>query len=81
MAEHVYNRLAVARAERNISRQELAVAVDVHYQTIGYIERGQYNPSLEVALRIAAFFELPVESLFSLQPFRPLTETLYRRTL
>ncbi|APY86769.1 transcriptional regulator [Streptomyces alfalfae] len=79
MSEHVHNRLAMVRAERKVSRQRLAEAVGVHYQTIGYIERGQYNPSLDLALKVAKFFELPVEALFSLEPFRPLTDQVYGR--
>lgn len=79
MSEQVHNRLAMVRAEREVSRQALAEAVGVHYQTIGYIERGQYNPSLDLALRVAEFFELPVEALFSLRPFRPLTDEVYGR--
>ncbi|MGW7351702.1 helix-turn-helix transcriptional regulator [Streptomyces sp. Z26] len=77
MGEQVHNRLAMVRAERSVSRQRLAEAVGAHYQTIGYIERGQYNPSLDMALRISVFFELPVEALFSLEPFRPLTDEVY----
>jgi DNA-binding XRE family transcriptional regulator len=80
MSEQVHNRLAMVRAERKVSRQSLAEAVGVHYQTIGYIERGQYNPSLDLALKIAAFFGLPVEALFSLEPFRPLTDEVYGRS-
>ncbi|WP_030678131.1 helix-turn-helix transcriptional regulator [Streptomyces rimosus] len=79
MSEQVHNRLAMLRAERKVSRQALADAVGAHYQTIGYIERGQYNPSLDLALRMAEFFELPVEALFSLRPFRPLTDEVYGR--
>ncbi|MEU0894119.1 helix-turn-helix transcriptional regulator [Streptomyces massasporeus] len=79
MSEQVHNRLAVVRAERKVSRQALAEAVGAHYQTIGYIERGQYNPSLDLALKISAFFGLPVEALFSLEPFRPLTDEVYGR--
>lgn len=70
----------MVRAERKVSRQSLAEEVGVHYQTIGYIERGQYNPSLDLALKIAAFFGLPVEALFSLEPFRPLTDEVYGRS-
>ncbi|CAL9509118.1 helix-turn-helix transcriptional regulator [Streptomyces sp. enrichment culture] len=77
MSEQVHNRLAVVRAERKVSRQALAEAVGVHYQTIGYIERGQYNPSLDLALKLAAHFGLPVEALFSLEPFQPLTQEIY----
>ncbi len=69
----------MVRAERKVSRQSLAEAVGAHYQTIGYIERGQYNPSLDLALKIAKFFALPVEALFSLEPFRPLTDQVYGR--
>lgn len=79
MSEQVHNRLAVVRAERKVSRQSLAEAVGAHYQTIGYIERGQYNPSLDLALKISKFFGLPVEALFSLKPFRPLTDEVYGR--
>ncbi|WP_051096248.1 helix-turn-helix transcriptional regulator [Streptomyces sulphureus] len=79
MSERVHNRLAVVRAEHRVSRRELADAVGAHYQTIGHLERGQYNPSLDLALRIAEYFRLPVEALFSLTAFRPLSEELYPR--
>lgn len=72
-----YTRLALLRSERGISRQELADAIGVHYQTVGYIERSEYRPSLVLALRIAAVFGLPVETVFSLTPFQPLSEQLY----
>lgn len=73
----LYNRLPVLRAERGLSRQELADALGVNYQTIGYLERGDYNPSLELAFRIGEFFGLPIEAIFSRQPFRPLSEQVY----
>jgi DNA-binding XRE family transcriptional regulator len=44
----------------------------VNPQTIGYLERGDYAPSVELALKIAAVFSAPVEALFSLEPFTPL---------
>jgi len=74
----LHNRLAVLRAERGLSRQELADALEVNYQTIGYIERGDYNPSLELALTIAELFRLPVEAIFSLKPMTPLSEEIFR---
>jgi putative transcriptional regulator len=74
MSEVVYNRIAMLRAERSISRRELADALGVHYQTIGYLERGEYSPSLYLALRIAEFFEVTVEILFSTKPFPRLGE-------
>lgn len=69
MSEAIYNRIAVLRAERGISRRHLAEALGVHYQTVGYLERGEYSPSLHLALRMAEFFEVPVEVLFSVRPF------------
>ena len=73
----IYNRLAALRTERGLSRQEVADAVDVHYQTIGYLERGEYKPSLLMALKLARLFNLPVEALFSLEPLKPMSEQLY----
>ena len=50
-----------------LSRQELAERVSVHYQTIGYIERGEYSPSLVLALQIATALESSVEEIFWLE--------------
>lgn len=69
MSETVHNRIAMLRAERGISRRQLAGALGVHYQTIGYLERGEYSPSLHLALKIAEHFEVPVEVIFSTAPF------------
>lgn len=69
MSEAVYNRIAMLRAERGISRRQLAAALGVHYQTIGYLERGEFRPSLHLALRIAEYFEVTVEVIFSITPF------------
>lgn len=69
MSETIYNRIAMLRAERGISRRDLAEALGVHYQTIGYLERGEFRPSLYLALRIAQYFEVPVEVVFSIEPF------------
>jgi putative transcriptional regulator len=77
VSSRIYNRLAVLRAERGLSRQDLADALEVNYQTVGYLERGEYNPSLELAFRISAYFALPIEAIFSPQPFRPLSEQVY----
>ena len=68
-AEVVYNRIAMLRVERGVSRRELADGVGVHYQTIGYLERGEYSPSLHLALRLADYFDVPVEVVFSTSPF------------
>lgn len=67
--EVIHNRIAMLRAERGISRRQLADALGVHYQTIGYLERGEYSPSLHLALRIAEYFQVAVEVIFSTAPF------------
>lgn len=58
------NRIKTLRVERGLTRQQLAEAVDVNFQTIGYIERGDYNPSLELAFRFSEFFGVPIEQIF-----------------
>lgn len=73
----LYNRLAVLRAERKVSRQQLAEAVGVNVQTIGFLERGDYGPSLKLAFAMAEFFTLPIEAIFSPRPFQPLSEQVY----
>ncbi len=62
--ERVANRIEELRTQAGLSRQELADQVGVHYQTIGYIERGEYSPSLVLALRIASVLEARVEEIF-----------------
>ena len=76
----LHNRLGVLRAERNVSRRHLAEAVGVNVQTVGFLERGDYGPSVELALHIAAYFALPVEAVFSLAPFPPMSSQLYPTT-
>lgn len=73
----LYNRIAVLRAERGISRQSLADGVGVNYQTIGFLERGDYGPSLKLAFQIAEYFDLPVEAIFSTRPLKPLSQQVY----
>ena len=73
----LYNRIAVLRAERGISRQDLADAMDVNYQTIGFLERGDYSPSLKLALSLGEYFGLPVEAIFSKRPLQPLSQQVY----
>jgi DNA-binding XRE family transcriptional regulator len=75
----LYNRIAVLRAEHGISRQQLAEAMDVNYQTIGFLERGDYSPSLKLALSLAEYFALPVEAIFSKRPLQPLSQQVYGR--
>jgi putative transcriptional regulator len=79
MTPPIQNRITVLRAERGLSRQQLADALGINYQTVGYLERGDYNPSLELAFRIAEYFGLPLEAVFSRQPFAPMSSQLYRK--
>lgn len=62
-----------------MSRQDLAEALGANYQTVGYLERGEYNPSLELAFRISDLFGVPIEAVFSRNPFPPLSALLYGR--
>lgn len=72
----IYNRITLLRTEREVSRKDLAEATGVNFQTIGYLERGEYNPSLDLAFKICEFFELPVEFVFSTKPFPSLSQQL-----
>jgi putative transcriptional regulator len=60
----VNNRLPVWRARADVTQAELAEAVGVSRQTINAIERGRYDPSLELAFALAEFFDCAVEDLF-----------------
>ena len=62
--ENIVNAVEELRIAAGLSRQELADQVGVHYQTIGYIERGEYSPSLVLALRIAAVLNEEIEQIF-----------------
>ena len=66
----VYNRIEAARLAKGLTRQELADKTGVHYQTIGYLEREEYSPSLVLALRISKVLDQEVSDLFSLSPIR-----------
>lgn len=68
--EPVYNRIEEVRTELGLTRQELADKVGVHYQTIGYLEREEYSPSLVLALRISQALSTPISELFSLAHFK-----------
>lgn len=74
----IHNRIALFRAERGMSRRALADAVGVNPQTIGYLERGDYSPSLELAMKIAEQFDVSIELLFSFDPFEPVAAALRR---
>jgi putative transcriptional regulator len=77
----IYNRIGELRAERGVSRHELADALNISYQELGYLERGELTPALEFAFRVSAFFGLPIEAIFSLEPFKPSSEEIYGRRM
>ncbi|MDB2239049.1 helix-turn-helix transcriptional regulator [Halorubrum ezzemoulense] len=58
------NSVRERREERGLSQADLADAVDVSRQTINAIERERYDPSLELAFKLAAHFDCRVETLF-----------------
>ncbi len=58
------NRLKVLRAERDWSQADLAIRLDVSRQSVNAIETGKYDPSLPLAFKIAALFEMPIEAIF-----------------
>jgi putative transcriptional regulator len=62
------NELKVWRAKEDITQGELAEAVDVSRQTINAIERGRYDPSLELAFKLAHYFGCAIEDIFEYDP-------------
>ena len=74
----IHNRIAVLRAEQGMSRKELAAAVGVNFQTIGFLERSQYIPSVELALKLSKYFGVPLEMVFSLEPFLAISVELLK---
>jgi putative transcriptional regulator len=60
----VENDLKVRRARVDVTQKELADAVNVTRQTINAIERGRYDPSLELAFALAEFFDCDIEDIF-----------------
>ena len=67
-----HNRVKTYRVDRGLSRRELADAVSVHPQTIGAIERGQFNPTIDVALRLSDVLGVGLDALFSRTAFTTL---------
>ena len=59
------NRLKVLRTDRDWTQADLADRLHVTRQTINAIEKGKYDPSLPLAFKIAAVFEMPIEEIFS----------------
>ena len=69
-----YNRVKMLRVERGLSRQQLAELINVHPQTIGYIERQQFNPTIELALNLS-------KALGVAEPFELVDEAALRTSV
>jgi putative transcriptional regulator len=67
MTELVVTTLQEVRTAQRTTQEELARAVGVTRQTIIAIEKGNYTPSVLLALKIAQYFKQPVESIFKVQ--------------
>ena len=67
MADRVTNSLSHYRNQQNLTQEEVAQAVGVSRQTIIAIEKGNYTPSVALALKLAAFFKQSVEDIFGLK--------------
>lgn len=63
----IVSRLHVLRAEQRMTQEQLAKEIGVTRATIAAIERGEYNPSLELAFRLARFFKQDINAIFSIQ--------------
>ena len=57
-------KLKIARVEKSLSQQELADLVEASRQTIGLIEKGKYNPTLNLCLKIAKALDRTLDDLF-----------------
>lgn len=67
MGEGVVNNLSEFRSKKSVTQEELAKAVGVTRQTIISIEKGNYTPSVLLALKISKFFKVSVESIFNIK--------------
>ncbi|MEQ2977321.1 helix-turn-helix transcriptional regulator [Butyricimonas faecihominis] len=68
--QELNNKIKVYRAMRNISQEELAIAIEVTRKTINTIETGKFVPSTIIALKIARYFKVSVEDIFELNDGR-----------
>lgn len=67
MSQHITTFVQDYRAKSKVTQEELALAVGVTRQTIIAIEKGNYTPSVLLALKIAAYFDTTVEKLFTIE--------------
>lgn len=58
------NRLEEIRKKRGIKQEDLAAALEVSRQTIGSLENGRYNPSIQLAFKVSRYFGMSIEEIF-----------------
>jgi putative transcriptional regulator len=63
-SRYVQTKLKVYRAMHSLTQEELAKAIGVTRQTVIAMEKGKYNPSLELAFKIARYFKVSIENIF-----------------
>jgi putative transcriptional regulator len=61
----VQTKLKVYRAMHNLTQEDLAEAIGITRQTVIAMEKGKYNPSLQLAFKIAHYFKVKIEDVFS----------------
>ena len=67
MGDYIYNKVYNFRTEKRATQEEFAEQIGVSRQTVIAIEKGNYTPSVLLALKIARFFKRPVEDIFSIR--------------
>ncbi len=67
MSAELDNHLAKLRSKKKVSQQQLADAIGVSRKTISTVETGRFTPSVVIALKLAKYFEVPVEKIFELE--------------
>ncbi len=71
MREYISNQVYTLRTERGVTQEDLAEAVGVSRQTIIAVEKGNYTPSVLLAIKIAQFFKTPLEKVFKISYDKP----------
>jgi len=66
MSEYIENKVNMLRTQKGVTQEELAEKLQVTRQTIIAIEKGNYTPSVMLAIKIANFFNVPVENIFTI---------------
>ena len=66
MKENIINKVNELRIQKGVTQENIAFEVGVSRQTIVAIEKGNYRPSIILALKLARFFDMPVEKIFKI---------------